>query len=62
MAVSFDSHTTGSVGKTLKDIRVDSLIISGDRTRYVQAPNVSWNKTFKTSTTELSDNLLSQPF
>ena len=57
---SFDSHTTNSVEKTLTDCKVDSLVIPGGCTKYVQALDVSWNKLFKTMMKELYDNWLSQ--
>ena len=57
---SFDSHTTSSVEKALRDCKVDSLVIPGGCTKYVQAPDVSWKKSFKIMMTELYDNWLSQ--
>ena len=57
---SFDSHTTGSVEKPLRDCKVDSLVIPGGCTKYVQAPDVLWKKSFKIMMTELYDNWLSQ--
>ena len=57
---SFDSHTTNSVEKALRDCKVDSLVLPGGCTKYVQAPDVSWNKPFKTMVTELYNNWLSQ--
>ena len=56
---SFDSHTTNSVENALGDCKVDSRVIPGGCTKYVQAPDVSWNKPFKTMMTELYDNWLS---
>ena len=35
----FDSHTTNAVEKALRDCEVDSLVIPGGCTKYVQAPN-----------------------
>ena len=37
---SFDSHTTDSVEKALRDCKVDSLVIPGGCTKYVQAPDI----------------------
>ena len=57
---SFDSHTTNSVEKALRDCKVDSQVIPGGCTKYVQAPDVSRNKSFKAMMKELYDSWLSQ--
>ena len=57
---SFDSHTTNSVEKALRDCKVDSLVILGGCTKYVEASDVSWNKPFKIMMTELYNNWLTQ--
>ena len=44
---------TGSVKKDLKEMNVDSMIILGGCTKYIQALDVRWNKPFKTKMTEL---------
>ena len=41
-------------------MNVDSLIIPGGCTKYIQAPDVCWNKLFKTMMTELYDQWLSE--
>ena len=38
---------TDSVKKDLKEMNVDSVIIPGGCTKYIQAPDVCWNKPFK---------------
>ena len=44
---------TDSVRKDLKEINVDSVIIPGGYTKYIQALDVCWNKPFKARMTEL---------
>ena len=51
---------TNSVRKDLKEMNVDSVIIAGGCTKYIQAPDVYWNKPFKTTMTELYDQWLSE--
>ena len=51
---------TDEVRKELKEINVDPVIIPGGCTKYIQAPDVSWNKPFKTRVTELYDQWLSE--
>ena len=46
---------TDSVRKGLKKMNVDSVIIPGGCTKYIQAPDVCWNKPFKARMTELYD-------
>lgn len=45
--------------KELNEIKVDQVIIPGGCTKYVQAPDVCWNKPFKAKVTELYDQWLS---
>ena len=52
--------TTNSVEKALRDSKVDSRVIPEGCRKYVQAPDILWNKPFKTMMTELYDNWLSQ--
>ena len=49
---SFDYHTTGSVREVLKDFNVNTVIVPGGCTAYIQAPDVSWNKPFKLHVTD----------
>ena len=52
---------TDSVRKDLKEMNVDhSVIIPAGCTKYVQAPDVCWNKPFKARMTELNDQWLSE--
>ena len=52
---------TDNVRKDLNEMNVDSVIIPGGCTKYIhQAPNVCWNKPFKTRMTELYDQWLSE--
>lgn len=57
---SFECHIMDSVKKVLTDSKVDSIIIPGGCTKYLQAPDVSWNKPFKATFTELYDEWLSE--
>ena len=45
--VSFGCHMTQSVKEELKKKGVDQVMIPGGRTKFVQAPDVCWNKPFK---------------
>ena len=51
---------TNSVRKDLKEMNVDSVIIPGGCTKYIQALDVYWNKPFKASMTELYGQWLSE--
>ena len=57
---SYECHMTDSVRKDLKKMNVDSVIIPGGCTKYIQAPDVCWNKPFKARMTELYDQWLSE--
>ena len=41
---TFDCHTEDSVSESLKQKKIESLHIPEGYTKYVQAPDVSWNK------------------
>ena len=56
---SFDCRTIGSVREVLKDFNVDTVIVPGGCTAYIQAPDVSWNKPFKAHVTDEYDKWLS---
>ena len=56
---SFECHLMDSVKKQLNDSKVDWIIIPRGCTKYLQAPDVSWNKPFKVKFTELYDEWLS---
>ena len=51
---------TDSVRKDLKEMNVDSLIIPGGCTKYIQVPGVCWNKPFKARMIVLYDQWLSE--
>ena len=42
----------------LKNLNVDQATVPGGCTKYIQAPDVSWNKPFKSRCTEEYDNWL----
>ena len=46
--------------KRFEEINVDSVIIPGGYTKYIQAPDVCWYKPFKVRMTELYDQWLSE--
>ena len=53
-----DCHMDDSVSKSLKQRKIESLLIPGGCTKYVQAPDVSWNKAFKAKVSEKYDEWL----
>ena len=55
---SFECHMEESVARSLKSKRIDVAIIPGGCTKYIQAPDVSWNKPFKAACTEKYDEWL----
>ena len=57
---SYECHMTDSVRKDLKKMNVDNVIIPGGCTKYIQPPNVCWNKSFKARMTELHDQWFSE--
>ena len=56
---SFDCHMTANVRSALKKTNTDSVIVPGGCTKYIQAPDVSWNKPFKSIITERYDEWMS---
>ena len=46
--------------KDLKEMNVDGKIFPGGCTKYIQAPDVCWNKPFKAKMTKLYDVWLSE--
>ena len=44
---TFEAHMTEPVKKLLKEMKTDDALIPGGCTKYIQAPDVSWNKPFK---------------
>ena len=57
---SYERHMNDSVTKYFKEINVDSRIIPGGCTKYIQAPDVCWNKPFKWRMIEFYDQWLSE--
>lgn len=52
---SYECHMMQSVKQELSRINVDQVIIPGGCTKFVQAPDVSWNKPFKALVAEQYD-------
>ena len=55
---SYECHIEGTVKKSLNTKKIDIVIIPVGCTKYIQAPDVSWNKTFKAHCTERYDDWL----
>ena len=55
---SFECHIMDSVKKELKNLNVDQVTVAEGCTKYIQAPDVSWNKQFKSRCTEEYDHWL----
>ena len=56
---SFECHIMDTVKEALKRMNVDQAVIPGGCTKYIQAPDVCWNKPFKTKVTEMYDEWMS---
>ncbi len=52
---SFKCHVMETVKQELRTSKIDPLIIPGGCTKYIQAPDVVWNKPFKANVTEKYD-------
>ena len=52
---SYECHIEDSANESLKAKKVDCVIVPGGCTKYIQVPDVSWNKPFKSSCTEKYD-------
>ena len=52
---SFKCHVMETVKQELQTSKIDPLIIPGGCTKYIQAPDVVWNKPFKANVTEKYD-------
>ena len=44
---SFEAHMTNAVKTKLAKAKIDDAIVPGGCTKYIQAPDVVWNKPFK---------------
>ena len=52
---SFKCHVMETVKQELRMSKIDPLIVPGGCTKYIQAPDVVWNKPFKANVTEKYD-------
>ena len=52
---SFKCHVIDTVKQELRTSKIDPLIVPGGCTKYIQAPDVVWNKPFKANVTEKYD-------
>ena len=57
---SYECQIEDSVISSLNAKKIDVSIVPGGCTKYIQAPDVSWNKPFKAHTTELYDQWLAE--
>ena len=55
---TFEAHMTEAVKKLLKEMKMDDALIPGGCAKYIQGPDVSWNKPFKGYTMEFYDEWL----
>ena len=56
---SYECYIEDTITEALTSKKIDRVIVPGGSTRYIQAPDVSWNKPFKSSCTEKYDHWLS---
>ena len=56
---SYEAHMTEDVKIHLKQINTESVIVPGRCKKYIQAPDLLWNKLFKQRVAELYDEWLS---
>ena len=57
---SYECHIEDSVKSSLNAKKIDVSIVPGRCTKYIQAPDVSWNKPFKAYATEMYDKWLAE--
>ena len=55
---SYKCHTSESTKSVISAYNTTMAVIPGGRTKYIQAPDVSWNKPFKAHITQLYDDWL----
>ena len=55
---TYECHLTPSVIQSLRSKSIDVAVVPGGCTKYIQAPDVSWNKPFKTMCTNKYDEWL----
>ena len=49
---SYECHMEDKITESLNSKKVDRVIVPGGCTKYIQAPDVRWNKPFKAGCTE----------
>lgn len=57
---SYECHMEDSVVQSLHSKKINVVIVPGGCTRYIQAPDVLWNKPFKAACTEEYDNWMGE--
>ena len=57
---SYECHIEDTVKKLLATKKIDTVIVPFGCTKCVQAPDVSWNKTFKPNRSEKYDDWLAK--
>ena len=55
---SYEAHLTDNVKKAVKKSKLETVIVRGGCTKYIQVPDVLWNKFFKGRIEELYDDWL----
>ena len=55
---SFEAHSTDDVKKLLKLFKTETVVASSGWTKYIQAPELVWNRPFKGRIQELHDEWL----
>ena len=55
---SYETHLTGKVKKAFTKPKIETVIVPGGCTKYIQAPDVVWNKPFKGRIEEFCDDWL----
>jgi len=55
---SYECHIEDSISDAIRSKKIDRVIVPGGCTKYIQAPDVSWNKPFKSLCTEKYDEWL----
>ena len=56
---SFYCHKSSATKKVLKQMRMDAIIVPSGCTGLIQAPDVSWNKSFKANVRKEYENFIS---
>ena len=54
----FEAHITDEIKRKLTTSKTESLIVSRGCTKYIQAPDLAWNKQFKAKIQEFYDDWL----